>query len=433
MKKNMRWVLYICIFLLLIFPGKTILADYIAENKNSWKPYYTDEKPDKIADKWFVPFKTKDRQDPDTIKIISVFGAHRNSYVKGHIHTGIDIIPENKRDYTYIDVYATANGIVCSIHLGHPHKTVIVKHKMPDDTIIFSSYKHLQEIYVENNQQVTLETKLARLYTRKEALAQGGRYDHLHLEIRKKFDDYGVASWGTITKEALNLRFYEPWKFIKKHVKKVLPKILVINPCIDKNNLSLVKPVIKAIRNIDQYRIITQHYKEVDSEKIKALSPGAIIITGQTTPWNMYRKRDLKEIKKVIKKSKIPILGICGGHQLIGLAFNMKVGLIKGDDEVTTYDNCFRLKGNIKMTVTESDKLLKGIQQSPKLYASHCEEIKKLNSSFKLLIKDTTSPVQMMKHKTKDIYGVQFHPEKAVPGDNSGMIILRHFINLAPE
>ncbi len=126
MKKNMRWVLYICIFLLLIFfysLGKTILADYIAENKNSWKPYYTDEKPDKIADKWFVPFKTKDRQDHNTIKIISVFGAHRNSYVKGHIHTGIDIIPENKRDYTYIDVYAMANGnISLDEELApHPH------------------------------------------------------------------------------------------------------------------------------------------------------------------------------------------------------------------------------------------------------------------------------------------------------------------------
>ena len=109
-----------------------------------------------------------------------------------------------------------AAGVVCSIHLGDPHKTVVVKHQLTNGEILYTSYKHFQKVYVTNGQQVTDETPLARLYTRGEAKVLGGNYDHLHLEIRKKFDDFGVASWATMTKTDLELRFHDPWNFMNK-------------------------------------------------------------------------------------------------------------------------------------------------------------------------------------------------------------------------
>jgi murein DD-endopeptidase MepM/ murein hydrolase activator NlpD len=163
-----------------------------------------------------VPFKTDNRYKLNTIKIISVFGAPRDTYLKGHIHTAVDIIPLKSEEYTY--VYPMADGVICSIHLGHPHKTIVIKHMMPDSSIIYTSYKHLQEIYVKYGQEVDQETKLARLYTSKEAKKQGGSFDHLHLEIRKSFYDYGCASWLTMTNEELNKYFYNPMDFMKKNL-----------------------------------------------------------------------------------------------------------------------------------------------------------------------------------------------------------------------
>ena len=190
----------------------------IDKDKSRWKPYYTNVAPAKAADSWFLPFKGIDRKKIANIKIISIFGDHRDSYYKGHIHTAIDINPATSKT-KLIEVYAMANGVVCSIHLGENQKTVVVKHRLKNGTIMFTSYKHLSEVYVSNGQSVDQDTKLARLFTKEESKKYGGDYHHLHLEIRKKFDDYGCASWLTMNKTQLDDRFYNPQAFLRTYLK----------------------------------------------------------------------------------------------------------------------------------------------------------------------------------------------------------------------
>jgi len=208
----MKTLLFIFLSMLL-FETPTIEKD-----RDRWKPYYTNVAPAKTADQWFLPFDVANCKKTINIKIISIFGDHRNSYVKGHIHTAIDINPAQPKS-KLVGVYAMANGIVCSVHLGENQRTVVVKHKLPNGQTMFTSYKHLKEIYVSNGQQVNQNTKLARLFTPQESKKYGGDYHHLHLEIRKKFDDYGCASWLTFNKLQLNERFYNPQKFMKEYVK----------------------------------------------------------------------------------------------------------------------------------------------------------------------------------------------------------------------
>jgi murein DD-endopeptidase MepM/ murein hydrolase activator NlpD len=219
MKKKI--IAIIVVFLMLLLFSIAGYADHIEKDKVRWKEFYKNTAPRRDAVQWLVPFKTADRKNVNTVRVVSVFGAKRMSYVRGHFHTGVDLIPRRKRGdvQKYTDVYVMADGVVCSIHLGAPHTTVVVKHKLLDGTFIFSSYKHLWEIYLENGQQVTSSSRVGRLYTRAEARKLGGNYDHLHLEIRKRFDDYGVASWATMTDEALKLRFQDPMKFMKIRVK----------------------------------------------------------------------------------------------------------------------------------------------------------------------------------------------------------------------
>lgn len=193
-------------------------AGQIEKDRERWKTFYIDVVPAIEVTHWKVPFKTKDRNDLKTIQMISIFGAARQSYVKGHFHTGVDLIPR-KNQGKWVYVYPMAEGTVCSIHLGDPHRTVVVKHKLPNGEFLYTSYKHLREIYLHNGQPVAPDTRVGRLYTAAEARTLGGNYHHLHLEIRKKFDDYGVASWATLTKEDLGKRFHDPWQFMKKNVK----------------------------------------------------------------------------------------------------------------------------------------------------------------------------------------------------------------------
>lgn len=194
------------------------LPPTIENDKDRWKPYYISTAPGTVAENWFLPFKVANRKDPRQIRVVSIFGDHRDSFYKGHIHTAVDMNP-SKPEGKLIGVYAMAKGVVCSIHLGENQKTVVVRHQLKDGNTVFSSYKHLKEVYVSPGQQVNENVKLARLFTLQESKKYGGDYYHLHLEIRKRFDDYGCASWLTMNKEQLNLRFYNPLVFIKENLK----------------------------------------------------------------------------------------------------------------------------------------------------------------------------------------------------------------------
>ena len=85
--------------------------------------------------------------------------------------------------------------------------------------MMFTSYKHLKEVYVKTGDFITPNTRVARLFTKEESKKYGGDYHHLHLEIRKKFDDYGCASWLTMNKGQLDDRFYNPLVFLKTNLK----------------------------------------------------------------------------------------------------------------------------------------------------------------------------------------------------------------------
>ena len=188
---------------------------YIEKLRDDFKPAFKDVEPRHAVDKWRVPFETDDRTRISTIRLISHFGAGRRSYIKGHIHTGVDLIRRKGRPGD-VHILPVARGVVCSIHLGAPHTTVVVRHKLKDGGTLFTSYKHLAEVYVDNGEGVDTDTVLGRLFSRAEARKLGGNYDHLHFEVRKKFDDYGVASWATMTRAELKERFYAPLKFLKK-------------------------------------------------------------------------------------------------------------------------------------------------------------------------------------------------------------------------
>jgi murein DD-endopeptidase MepM/ murein hydrolase activator NlpD len=208
----MKLILFI-FFTALFFENPTIDSD-----KDRWKPYFVDGNPSMIADQWVLPFEASNRKDLASIRIISIFGDHRDSFFKGHIHTAIDINP-SKPNSKLVSVYPMANGVVCSIHLGENQRTVVIKHKLKNGLIVFTTYKHLKEVYVKTGQQVNSSNKIARLFTKEESKKYGGDYHHLHLEIRKKFDDYGCASWLTMNKTQLNDRYYNPQTFIKDYVK----------------------------------------------------------------------------------------------------------------------------------------------------------------------------------------------------------------------
>jgi len=188
-------------------------SDSIKKYSDRLKRFYRFTEPSNIAKEWFLPFDISDRSDLESIRLISDYGTYRSGHVKGHRHSGIDIIPVENKDS--IIVFPSSVGTICLIRPTAPNKTVIIKHKLNDSTVIYSAYIHLKDIYVKNGQEVDQNTLLGVLYSKVEASEYKGNYDHLHFEIKKRIDDYCCASWLCMSQTELEEYFYNPLNFLK--------------------------------------------------------------------------------------------------------------------------------------------------------------------------------------------------------------------------
>jgi len=192
---------------------EVIQSDSIKKYSPLLRKLYVELDPTEPAERWFLPFNLPDRSDLNTITYISGYGAYRATRVRGHKHSGIDIVPADKKNS--LDVCAVSKGIVCFVNQDAPVKTVIIKHKLKDGSVIYSSYIHLKEIFTERGKMVDESTKIGVLYTKSEAMKYGGNFDHLHFEIKKRMDDYSCASWLCMSREELDTYFINPSEFLK--------------------------------------------------------------------------------------------------------------------------------------------------------------------------------------------------------------------------
>ena len=147
------------------------------------------------------------------------------------------------------------------------------------------------------------------------------------------------------------------------------------------------------------YEVIVKRNDEITCEEANALNPEKIVISpGPCTPLEAGIS---VEIIKTIKK---PILGVCLGHQAIGVAFGGEI--IKANEPI---------HGKLSLINHSEKGVFKGIDNPYSVVRYHSLIVNPENLPDELEITATLvedeNMIMGLTHKTKPIVGVQFHPE----------------------
>ena len=222
---------------------------------------------------------------------------------------------------------------------------------------------------------------------------------------------------------------------------------------------NIAKNVIRLVR---QPKTLTVHLSELGSAA-EQYQPDAIVMSGTFSDFDYYNADQLEAFRRFIHTTKIPVLAICGAHQLVGMSFGAELKTLdelplseKRSDRVVEYQYRF-----IKISDT-SDPIFNGIDDSEsgiwqdytrqddilRVWQNHGIQVIGVPDGFKLLATSYLCKNQMMVKRSGGqlIYCVQFHLEKSFedwsknptrwehPNESrDGRILFENFLSLALE
>ena len=181
---------------------------------------------------------------------------------------------------------------------------------------------------------------------------------------------------------------------------------------------SFVFNLVQYLKGLNE-EVLVKRNDSLTIEDIKELNPDMIVISpGPCTPNEAGVSIDvIKEFK-----GKIPILGICLGHQTIGQVFGGRI--IKGDRPI---------HGKV-FPINHTDiGVFKGLNNPLNVTRYHSLIVEKetLPDCLEITAETEKGEIMGFKHKEYMIEGVQFHPEAILT--EQGMELLDNFLEQAKK
>lgn len=207
--------------------------------------------------------------------------------------------------------------------------------------------------------------------------------------------------------------------------------------------LENIEQNVKRLVQKPNVRIV--HFSEVNNELLDAFDPDAIVLSGTLRDFDFYKPELFENFKRVLRDTRIPILGICGGHQMIGMFWGAQVKTLDGrwpwerrTNRVVEYQYRF-------IKVLRDDPIFagagmhlrrqgeKGGPERPnviKVWQNHGLKIDRVPEGFTNLAKSYLCDIQMMVNRCDGrlIYTVQYHLEKSFEDWRKNRTFWRHRI-----
>lgn len=176
--------------------------------------------------------------------------------------------------------------------------------------------------------------------------------------------------------------------------------------------------IYQSVTRLSESKVLVFRNDEITINDIEKLKPDRLIIS--PGPGSTENGKDIGVSIDVIKyfAGKIPILGICLGHQAIGYAFGSKIICAKNIRHGVAED--ITLDGNgVFRTIGKNGTFTR--------YHSLVIDKETLNEDFEISAYSKDGDIMGIRHKSMDIEGVQFHPESVM--SSKGDLLFTAFIN----
>ncbi len=196
---------------------------------------------------------------------------------------------------------------------------------------------------------------------------------------------------------------------------------------------------------------------------VTQFAPDAIVLSGTLRDFDYYKPDLLDNFAQFVRRTTIPILAICGGHQLVGLSFGARVVTLDKLEQYQQRENRpLEYQYRFIRITDNSDPIFRGIADAEvgpwqdystpahilRVWQNHGLQLDRIPDGFKLLATSYLCRNQMMvtRENGQLIYTVQFHLEKSFEDWNKsrtrwehqnesrdGRILFENFLSLALE
>ena len=160
-----------------------------------------------------------------------------------------------------------------------------------------------------------------------------------------------------------------------------------------------VQLIARRVREHHVHSVIVQ--PDVTVDQLRAHNVVGLIFSGG--PASVYAD-DAPRCRMEILDLNLPILGICYGMQL---ACQMLGGDVQSSPA--------REFGRTPLRVTRDDVLLSGVGPQTSVWMSHGDIVHNLSPDFQALAQTPNCPFAAVRHRSRPVYGAQFHTEVAPP------------------
>jgi GMP synthase (glutamine-hydrolysing) len=160
---------------------------------------------------------------------------------------------------------------------------------------------------------------------------------------------------------------------------------------------------------------------ETAASDVLARHPSALVLSGG--PASVYEP-GAPTVDPVLLTAGIPVLGICYGMQIMARVLGGEVRAAPR-----------REYGRATLSVKEPSPLFAGVPTETEVWMSHGDVVTGLPPGFRVLAESQAAPIAAMADPSRQLYGVQFHPE--VRHTPHGFTVLKNFLfeiaGLAPD